>query len=138
MESVKESPQDGASPDEARGGTTARSAFKAAAVAAATTAGAAAARKAFTKSGSKDSGSRTSRSRVSGETLSSAAHAAWEAAREHALPALQDGSRALGRYLAKDAPEIIRDVLVPPLVSAYQEARGAETPPRGDRADDAA
>jgi hypothetical protein len=126
MPSVKEPPQDGASAragGEARGSTSAKSALKAAAVAAATTAGAAAARKAFSKSNGGGDGK--SGSRFSGDTLSSGAQAAWEAAREHVLPAMQDASRALGRYLARDAPEILRDVLVPPLVSAFEEARTA-------------
>jgi hypothetical protein len=60
-----------------------------------------------------------------GDALSSGVHAAWQAAREHLLPAAEEAAGALGRYLATDAPEILRDVLVPHVVDGYERGRAA-------------
>ena len=50
---------------------------------------------------------------------------AWEAAQEHVLPPAEDAMEAIGRFLATDAPEVLRDRLVPRLVEAFEErARG--------------
>jgi hypothetical protein len=97
------------------GSDSAKSAIKAAALAAATTAGAAAARKAFTRGGSGSSDS--------GSPLTDALESAWDAARDHLLPHAEEAMEAIGRYLAEDAPEILRDRLVPRLVQAFEDAR---------------
>jgi hypothetical protein len=107
-------------PDNGRSGSdSAKQAIRAAAMAAATTAGAAAARKAFTgrKSGGDDSAA---------STLTAALQSAWEAAHDHLLPHAEDAMEAVGRYLATDAPEVLRERLIPRLVEAFESARPDE------------
>jgi hypothetical protein len=52
--------------------------------------------------------------------------AAWEAAQEHVLPPAEEAMEAIGRYLATDAPDVLRDRLVPRLVEAFEDAREDE------------
>jgi hypothetical protein len=98
----------------------ARTALRAAALAAGTTAVTAAARRAFS-SGSGSSGGGSSRG-----TLMATLLAAWEAAQEHVLPPAEDAMEAIGRYLATDAPDVLRDRLVPRLVDGFETAREDE------------
>ena len=109
------------------GSSSGRHALRAAAVAAATTAGAAAARQAFKRA--RSAGSEAREKGLSGDTISSGAKAAWQAARQHLLPAAEEAAQALGRYLATDAPELVRDVLVPRLVRSFEEARSSAGEP---------
>src|SRR3954447_23424051 len=105
-------------PDNGRSGSdsAARTAFRAAAIAAGTTAATAAARRALRSSGSAGSGS-------SRGTLVAALLSAWEAAPEHVLPPAEEAMGAIGRYLATDAPEVLRERLVPRLVEGFEDAR---------------
>lgn len=116
---TRESPE---RPDEdGRSGSdsTARTALRAAALAAGASAVTVAARRAFAGgSGPEGSGSRA--------TLVAALIAAWEAAQEHVVPAAEDAMEAIGRYLATDAPDVLRDRLVPRLVEAFELAREDE------------
>jgi hypothetical protein len=107
-------------PDNGRSGSdsAARTALRAAAIAAGTTAATAAARRALRSSGSEGTGTRG--------TLTAALVSAWEAAQEHVIPPAEDAMEAIGRYLATDAPEVLRDRLVPRLVEAYEVAREDE------------
>ena len=114
----RESPE---RPDDGRSGSdSARNALRAAAVAAATTASVAAARKAFTggRGSAEQDGSRS--------TLTAALESAWDAARDHLLPHAEEAMEAIGRYLAEDAPEVLRERLVPRLVDAFEAARADE------------
>jgi hypothetical protein len=109
-------------PDNGRSGSgsdsAARTALRAAAIAAGTTAATAAARKALRSSGSEGAGARA--------TIVAALLSAWEAAQEHVLPPAEDAMEAIGRFLATDAPEVLRDRLVPRLVEAFEDAREDE------------
>jgi hypothetical protein len=109
-------------PDNGRSGSgsdsAARTALRAAAIAAGTTAATAAARKALRSSGSEGAGARG--------TIVAALLSAWEAAQEHVLPPAEDAMEAIGRFLATDAPEVLRDRLVPRLVEAFEDAREDE------------
>src|SRR5690349_11611162 len=121
---TRESPE---RPDEnGRSGSdsAARTALRAAALAAGTTAVTAAARRAFSSgSGSQGSGSQGSSTRG---TIVATLIAAWEAAQEHVLPPAEEAMEAIGRYLATDAPDVLRDRLVPRLVEAFEVAREDE------------
>jgi hypothetical protein len=107
-------------PENGRSGSdsAARTALRAAAIAAGTTAATAAARRALRSSGSEGTGARG--------TLVAALLSAWEAAQEHVLPPAEDAMDAIGRFLATDAPEVLRDRLVPRLVEAFEDAREDE------------
>lgn len=109
-------------PDNGRSGSdsdsAARTALRAAAIAAGTTAATAAARRAFRASGAEGSSTRG--------TVVAALLSAWEAAQEHVIPPAEGAMEAIGRYLATDAPEVLRDRLVPRLVEAFEDAREDE------------
>jgi hypothetical protein len=114
---TRESPE---RPDEnGRSGSdsAARTALRAAAIAAGTTAVTAAARRALRSSG-EGSGKRG--------TVVDALVAAWDAAEEHVLPHAENAMESIGRFLATDAPEVIRERLVPRLVEAFEDARADE------------
>src|SRR5436190_22452876 len=118
--------QDSASTSNGRSGAkstgSTREALRAAALAAAATAGAAAARQGIKKARSTDSARRDSwQARLSSKTFTAGLHVAWEAAREHVVPAAEEAAGALGRYLAKDSPEILREVIVPRFVRSFEE-----------------
>lgn len=112
-------------PDNGRSGSDSESAahkaIRAAALAAGTTVATAAARRAFTSrsSGGKSSGG-------SETTLTAVLQSAWDAAREHVLPHAEEAMDTIGRYLAQDAPEVLRERLVPRLVEAFENARADE------------
>jgi hypothetical protein len=108
-------------PDNGRSGSgSARNAIRTAALAAATSAGAVAARKALAR-GSGAGGKGGSES-----TFLAVLESAWDAAKEHILPHAEDAMETIGRYLAEDAPEIVRERLVPRLVDGFESARADE------------
>src|SRR4051794_40008541 len=95
-------------PDNGRSGSdsAARTALRAAALAAGTTAATAVARRAL---GSRSSGGSSSEGSDSRGTVVATLMSAWEAAQEHVLPPAEDAMEAIGRYLATDAPEVLRE-----------------------------
>src|SRR3954451_7969998 len=105
-------------PDNGRSGSGSDSAARAALRVAAIAAGTAAARPALRSSGSAGTGVRG--------TLASVLLSAWEAAQEHVLPPAEDAMEAIGRFLATDGPEVLRDRLVPRLVEGFEDAREDE------------
>jgi hypothetical protein len=110
-------------PDNGRSGSdSARNAMRAAALAAATSAGAVAARRALAR-GSSSGGAGGSEST---STLVAVLESAWDAAKDHILPHAEDAMEAIGRYLGEDAPEVVRDRLVPRLVDGFESARADE------------
>jgi hypothetical protein len=108
------------------GGSHAHTAIRAAGVAAASGAAALAARRAFGKSGG--SGGSV------GHALSAGLGAAWDAARDVILPTLEETVAAFGRYVADNAPDTVRDSLLPRFVDGFHEAREQR---EGDEADSA-
>ena len=112
-----------------------RTALVAAAAAAATGAAAIAARKAFSHdddSGDDDDGgdgeSMVSKlkpgksKRDTSSVLSSAASSAWESAQGVILPIAEDAMAAAGKYLAEEAPDLVRERLVPKFIEAFNDA----------------
>jgi hypothetical protein len=117
------------------GSSATRTALVAAAAAAATGAAAIAARKALSHdddSASDDDdgesmvsklkpGKGKSRGDVS-SVLSSAASSAWESAQGVILPIADDAMAAAGKYLAEEAPDLVRERLVPKFIEAFNDA----------------
>jgi hypothetical protein len=126
--------------EQQNGSSGARTALVAAAAAAATGAAAIAARKALSHDDSDDSDddddggdgeSMVSKLRPSGKSkgkrdtssvLSSAASSAWDSAQGVILPIAEDAVAAAGKYLAEEAPDIVRERLVPRFIEAFNDA----------------
>lgn len=106
-------------------------ALKAAAAAAAAGAAAVVARKAFSHdSGGSAGGGRESNGN-SGDggsspvsALGSIAAGGWEAARDALVPAAEDAAGAAGAFVAENAPEIVRDRIVPRFIQSFNDSRG--------------
>jgi hypothetical protein len=124
---------------EQNGSSPARTALVAAAAAAATGAAAIAARKALSHDDQDDSGddddgggeSMVSKLKPSGKSkgkrdtssvLASAASSAWDSAQGVILPIAEDAMAAAGKYLAEEAPDIVRERLVPRFIEAFNDA----------------
>jgi hypothetical protein len=123
------------------GSSTARTALMAAAAAAATGAAAIAARKALSHDDRDDSDdddsddggdaesmvsklrpSKSKGKRDTSSVLSSAASSAWDSAQGVILPIAEDAVAAAGKYLAEEAPDIVRERLVPRFIEAFNDA----------------
>ncbi len=100
-------------PSENGDGSRGRDAARTAAVAAASSAAVLVARRAL--------GRRGGRKQELGDTVSAGLEAAWSAAREVLLPALEEVATAAGRYVGEHAPDAIRDSLLPRFVDAFHE-----------------
>ena len=102
-----------------------------AAVAAAAAAAAAAMVARKVMSGGGD-GSDGERSRNGGGTgrgnpegmLGSIASGGFDAARDALVPAAEDAAAALGSFVAENAPEVVRDRIVPRFIASFNDARG--------------
>lgn len=120
----QESTQEG----QATGGGATGTAVKAAAAAAATGVAALAARKALSNRGSSNgespNGGSGSKKEDAGSMLSSALSGGWEAARDALIPAAEDAAGAAGEYIAQNAPDFVRDRIVPRFIDSFNEARG--------------
>jgi len=121
-------------PDETSQGGSGRSGAKiamtAAAAAAVTGAAAVAARKTLSGSGSGNGKSHNGSAapatvdRGSSSTLlTSIATGGWDAARDALVPLAEDAAGAAGTYLAKNAPELVKDTILPRFISSFNEAR---------------
>jgi hypothetical protein len=118
------------------GSSGARTALVAAAAAAATGAAAIAARKALSHDDEDDSDGdddgesvvsklRPGKSKSKRDTssiLSNAASSAWDSAQGVIMPIAEDAMAAAGKYLAEEAPEIVRERLVPRFIEAFNDA----------------
>jgi hypothetical protein len=103
------------------GGT--KTAVRAAAIAAASGATALAARKAFSSSGKSSSGGeRGGRSGGDDSVLSSAFASAWDSARGSLVPAIEEAAGHAGEWVARNAPEVVRETLVPRFIKGFQRA----------------
>jgi hypothetical protein len=103
-----------------------------AAAAAAAAAGAAAiiARKALSSDGGGTNGRRSSNgggssksSRETGTMFGSIASGGWDAARDALGPAAEDAAAAVGKFVAENAPDIVRERIVPRFIESFNEAR---------------
>jgi hypothetical protein len=127
------------------GSSAARTALVAAAAAAATGAAAIAARKALSHDDDDDSSDdddggddgesmvsklRPSKGKLSknkgksdmSSMLGNVASSAWDSAQGVILPMAEDAVAAAGKYLAEEAPEIVRERLVPRFIEAFNDA----------------
>jgi hypothetical protein len=103
-----------------------------AAAAAAAAAGAAAliARKALSSDGSSN-GQRSqngggSQSRQGGNTFGAIASGGWDAARDALGPAAEDAAGALGKFVAQNAPDVVRERIVPRFIESFNQASRSE------------
>ena len=100
-----------------------------AAAAAAAAAGAAAiiARKALSgdhsSNGHRSQNGGGKRSSSQGGMFGSIASGGWDAARDALGPAAEDAAAAVGKFVAENAPEIVRDRIVPRFIESFNEAR---------------
>jgi len=107
-----------------RGGS-GSTAVKAAAAAAATSVAAIAAKKALShRSSNGQSSNGGSQKGDMGSMLSSALSGGWDAARDALLPAAEDAAGAAGKWLAENAPDVVRDEIVPRFIESFNEASG--------------
>jgi hypothetical protein len=60
--------------------------------------------------------------RDTSSVLSSAASSAWDSAQGVILPIAEDAVAAAGKYLAEEAPDIVRERLVPRFIEAFNDA----------------
>jgi hypothetical protein len=132
-EQTKSEPTQAADTSGSTSGSTAGStALKTAAAAA----GAAAmiARKAFSGSGSSNgaarengsSGERGSSGGSKSSALTAIASGGWDAARDALVPAAEDAAAAMGTFVGQNAPELVRDRIVPRFIESFNEARGGD------------
>jgi hypothetical protein len=105
-----------------------KTAMKAAAAVAATSAAAYGAKRALSHRGSHNGqssdGSSASRKGDMGSMVNSMLSGGWEAARDALVPAAEDAAGAAGEYLAKNAPDFIRERIVPRFIESFNEASG--------------
>lgn len=117
--------------EQQQGSSGSGTALKAAAAAAATGAAALAVRKALSHGdhdgsddgdGSSESRPRSKRGQDASSIIASAASSAWESAQDVVVPMAEDAVAAAGKYLAENAPDVVRERLVPRFIDAFNEA----------------
>src|SRR5689334_7703762 len=120
--------EDNQEQQEQQGQGGASTAMKAAAAVAATSVAAFGARKALSNrgndNGQSSNGNGTSRKGDMGEMFGSVLSGGWEAAQDALVPAAEDAAGAAGEWLAKNAPEIVRERIVPRFIESFNEAGG--------------
>ena len=108
------------------GHDTRKAAVRAAAIAAASGATALAAKKAFSGRGSSsgdDGESKPARKSDDGSVLTSVLTSSWDSARGSVVPMLEDAATHAGEYVAKNAPEIVSETLVPKFIRGFERGR---------------
>ena len=109
-------------------GGTGRTALRAAAIAAASGATALAAKKAFSgvRSGSDDEDGRDGSPRKRGDSvLSTALTSGWDSARDSVVPMLGNAAVQAGEYVGRNAPDVVRETIVPQFIRGFERARKA-------------
>jgi hypothetical protein len=98
-----------------------KTALRAAAIAAASGATAIAAKKAFSgRQGSQPGGGGS----TADESLfSTMLTSGWDSARDSLLPFAEEAATGAGEFVARHAPEVVRDTLVPRFISGFESAR---------------
>jgi hypothetical protein len=104
-------------------------AVKAAAAAAATGVAALAAKKALSgrhQSNGQSGGENGSSTQSGGSDsiVSSMISGSWEAAREQILPLAEEAAGAAGEFVARNAPDVVKERIVPRFISSFNEASG--------------
>jgi hypothetical protein len=110
---------------------TRKTAVRAAAIAAASGATALAAKKAFSGRGQKadDEGEggdrRPARKKGDGDesVFSSMLTSSWESARGSLVPMLEDAATSAGEYVARNAPDVVSEKLVPQFIRGFERGR---------------
>ena len=114
------------------GDSTKKTVARAAAVAAATGATALAARKVFASNAAsnkeeggeqKPSGSKGGVGGADTSLITTMAGSAWDSARDVVMPMIEDASENAGTYVAQNAPEIVRDSVIPRFIRGFQKAQ---------------
>jgi hypothetical protein len=102
---------------------------RAAAIAAASGATALAAKKAF---GDRESSGRGEGQRASGgsrsrddSVVTSMVSSAWDSARDSLVPMIEDAAESAGEYLARSAPDLVRESIVPRFIRGFENAQGS-------------
>jgi len=127
MAEDNEKQQDQQDEKQSSGGGGGSTAVKAAAAAAATSVAAIAAKKALSHRGSSNGQSSNGDSGSKGDMssmFSSALSGGWDAARDALVPAAEDAAGAAGEWLAENAPDIVRERIVPRFIESFNEASG--------------
>jgi hypothetical protein len=93
----------------------AQTALQVAGIAAAGSAAALVARRAFQRR--RDAGDNAR------DAVTAGVRAAWDAAREAILPTLEQSAAAAGRYVAENAPETLRESILPRFFDGFHEMR---------------
>jgi hypothetical protein len=102
---------------------------RAAAIAAASGATALAAKKAFGGAGGRQSGSSDSKgggSTGSDTLVTTFLSSGWDSAKDTIVPMLEDAATHAGEYVARNAPEVVSQTIVPQFIRGFQRARSAE------------
>jgi hypothetical protein len=102
-----------------------RTALRAAALAAAGGATAIAARKALSGRHESQSGEGAGGRSGSGDEslFTSMLTSGWDSARESLLPLAEEAAEGAGEFIAKNAPDFVRESLVPKFISGFEGAR---------------
>ena len=101
-----------------------RTALRAAAIAAASGATAIAAKKAFSGRQGSQSGGGGTRSSSGDESLfTTMLTSGWDSARDSLLPFAEEAATGAGEFVARNAPEVVRETLVPKFISGFEGAR---------------
>jgi hypothetical protein len=120
--------------EESNGGR--KTAVRAAVIAAATGATAFAAKKAFSGHDEGGDGEEKKQRRSAGAGDDSMVGAmiasGWDAARDSLLPFAEDAAGAAGEWVAKSAPELVTDTLVPRFIRGFEKARPSSSKDDGE------
>jgi len=104
-----------------------RTAVKAAAIAAVSGATALAAKKAFGDHGSDDEKQeRSPRKRGSDDVFGSMVSSAWDSARDSLVPMIESAATSAGEYLARNAPDVVRETIVPKFIDGFERGRDSD------------
>jgi hypothetical protein len=107
------------------GHETRKAAVRAAAIAAASGATALAAKKAFSGRGSdsdEEGGDRRPARKVDDSLITTMVSSGWDAARDTLVPMLENAATHAGEYVAKNAPDVVTDTLVPQFIHGFERA----------------
>jgi hypothetical protein len=104
-----------------------KTALRAAAIAAASGATAIAAKKAFSRQGSQAGGGGTRSSSGDESLFSTMLTSGWDSARDSLLPFAEEAATGAGEFVARNAPEVVRETLVPKFISGFESAKKKES-----------
>ncbi|HYY03356.1 MAG TPA: hypothetical protein VE736_05665 [Gaiellaceae bacterium] len=106
---------------------TRKTAVRAAAIAAASGATALAAKKAFSGRGSRqdegEGGDKRPARKGDESVLTSMLTSSWESARGSLVPMLEDAATSAGEYVARNAPDVVTEKLVPQFIRGFERGR---------------